>query len=502
MRAWLAIVIGKISAFVSRLLRIGGGSSLPGVLALRIEPRILFRLLEKSTLTSIIITGSNGKTTTSRMIAEVLEHSGVHIVWNRSGANMVSGIVSALIQGCDTWGRLMADAAVFEVDEANLRHAMGAIRPTIVVVTNCFRDQLDRYGEVDTTLELIRTALKDLPVESTLILNADDPLVASLASSTQCRVLFYGIEEAFPSEGGFSDSEHNLSGTLKTSKYRPQDARNCAACGTYYEYSSITYGHLGKYRCPRCGLSRPFPHFRALDIIPKGFEGSEFTMIYETPILPVTASPTIERCQVSGPHGSESDSFSVSVGLPGLYNVYNCLAAVACCLTLGISSETIKEGIAKCPGAFGRMETIMVGDKKILLTLVKNPVGFTEVIRTICSERVDKTLLICLNDNFADGRDVSWIWDADIELIAENPGLVHTVIASGLRAWDMALRLKYAGISEEKICVEHDLDKALEMGLGQVGPGETLYILPTYTALLEIRENIRGRSHAREFWRA
>ncbi|NPV54302.1 MAG: Mur ligase family protein [Firmicutes bacterium] len=518
MRLWLAIIVGKICAFASRLLKRGGGSSLPGSLARRIEPHILVRLLEKAgpALTSIIITGSNGKTTTARMVAEVLQHNGLRIVWNRSGANMVSGIISALIERCDIWGRLSADAAVFEVDEANLRHVVAAIRPRIILVTNCFRDQLDRYGEVDTTLGLIRAAIEDAPAGSLLLLNADDPLVASLASRSRCKTMFYGIEGldlALDLACGHAPG-HAQAGRVPDMNLS-HDARSCPNCGAYYEYSLITYGHLGKYRCPRCLSSRPAPDFLALNVVAQGAHGFTFTVGFE--------------------HDLEHDPVRASLGLPGLYNVYNCLAAVACCLLLDIPRRIIEEGIARSSSAFGRMETIPVGDRNVLLALVKNPVGFSEVIRTIVSEASEipgvrrrleapgiqgtqetqgalgaprapsKTLMVCLNDNFADGRDISWIWDVDMERLSRNPSFVRSIVASGTRAEDMALRLKYAGIDQEKIYIEPDLDKALELGLRNLAPGETLYVLPTYTALLEVREHIRRRrdaSHAREFWRA
>ncbi|HHV61950.1 MAG TPA: Mur ligase family protein [Firmicutes bacterium] len=504
MRLWLAIIVGKICAFASRFFKRGGGSSLPGSLARRIEPHILIRLLEKATpaLTSVIITGSNGKTTTARMVAEVLKHSGLRIVWNRSGANMVNGIISALIEKCSIRGRLCADVAVLEVDEANLRHVVADIKPGVILVTNCFRDQLDRYGEVDTTLALIRMALKDAPPGSTLLLNADDPLVASLASGSRCKTMFYGIESLDLTSGYTQDrntvtdmnanmnmgmntnmdaSDMNAS-NINASEYLPHDARSCPNCGAYYEYSLITYGHLGKYRCPRCLSSRPAPDFPALNVVAQGAHGFTFAVGFE--------------------HDSEYDSIGASLGLPGLYNVYNCLAAIACCLLLGIPKMIIEEGIAKSSSAFGRMETIQIGDRSVLLALVKNPVGFNEVIRTIASEGSNKTLIVCLNDNFADGRDVSWVWDVDMERLSRNPSFIRSIVASGTRAEDIALRLKYAGINQEKICIEPDLDRALELGLRKLAPGETLYVLPTYTAMLEIREHVRRRSHVREFWRA
>lgn len=474
MRLWLALIVGKICTLISRLSKQGGGSSLPGVLARRIEPRILRRLLERSAPRSVIITGTNGKTTTARIVAQILKRAGLSVVWNSSGANMMSGIVSALIEKCDVLGRLMADAAVFEVDEATLRHVVGDIRPEAIVVTNCFRDQLDRYGEVDTVLELIRVALKDMPAESTLILNADDPLVVSLARSSQGRILFYGLEDLGPAPESMVETD--------VDQYQLHDARNCPLCGARYEYSFVAYGHLGKYRCPKCQFGRPVPDFRATNITSQGAHGFRFT--------------------VALGEGPECGSLEASLGLPGIYNVYNCLAASACCLALGIPGRVIEEGIAQSSSAFGRMEKIQVCDRSVLIALAKNPVGFSEAVRSIMEEGSDKTILVCLNDNFADGRDISWIWDADIERLSRNSSSVRSVIASGTRADDMAVRLKYAGIPQEKISCRPDLSEALELGLSRVASGETLYILATYTAMLEIREHIRRRTAAVEFWRA
>lgn len=471
MKKQLAIFIGKLITLASRLFKMGGGSSLPGLIALRIEPRILSRLLENTHLNSVIVTGSNGKTTTCRMIAEVMKEEGLQVVWNRSGANLVSGIVSVLIEKADWLGRIQADAAVFEVDEATLRHVISAIKPNHVVVTNFFRDQLDRYGEVDTTRDLIRTALKDIPADSMLLLNVDDPLVASLAEGALCPVKTFGVK-------GFQAQESaNAPAT-----YQSKDARNCEHCGTAFEYEQVSYGHLGKYRCPHCGYARPSLQFAADDILLQGTHGSVFTVVSITESEP------------------EQTGMNISLSLPGLYNVYNGLTAAACCLSMGFNPTLIQKTVSNISSAFGRMETIRVGDKEILLALVKNPVGFSEVARTLALEGSHKTLLLCLNDQYADGRDISWIWDADVELLAEKADTFDTVVASGIRAWDMALRLKYAGIPEEKITVEPSLDKALKLGLSRVKPDETLYILPTYTAMLQIREHVRHLGKAREFW--
>ncbi|HEX2952728.1 MAG TPA: Mur ligase family protein [Bacillota bacterium] len=471
MRKLVAVWVGKVLTLISRVFHFGGGSSLPGKIALQIDPQLLSAFFAGRPLLSVVVTGSNGKTTTCRIIAEVLKKEGYHVVWNRSGANLITGITSALIEQSDFFGNVKADAGVFEVDEATMRLVMNAIKPTYVVVTNFFRDQLDRYGEVETTRNLIRSALEGISYQSFLILNADDPLVASLAESVTCDVKMFGIE-SLPIEGHTDAPNH----------YQIQDARNCARCGTAFIYDIEFYGHLGSYRCPNCGNARPAMRYSAKDIILQGIHGSVFTV-----------------------KENEMDSVppknvKISLALPGLYNVYNALAAASCCLSMGFDPDTIKIVISNMTSAFGRMERISVGEKIILLALVKNPVGFSEVVRTLVSEGENKTLLLCLNDDYADGRDISWIWDADVELLAENPIQFEKIVASGLRAWDMALRLKYAGIDEAKIVVEPILDKALRLSLKNLQNEDTLYILPTYTAMLQIREYIRHLGHAREFW--
>lgn len=472
MGTWFIILLAKFIMGLSRTLRLGGGSSLPGKVALRLDPRILERLRERADLRFVVVvTGSNGKTTTTRMIAGVLQGQGYRLIWNRTGANLTSGVVTAFVAACDLGGRVQADVAVLEVDEASLRRVIKPLQPSVVVVTNCFRDQLDRYGEVDTTVAYIRQALEALPPEAAVILNADDPLVAGLAEGLPQRVFYYGIEDSIPTEEEEQD--------------RPQDARTCRNCGAYYEYRTVVYGHLGKYHCPQCGASRPLPDFRAVQVLPQGEQGF--------------------LCGLDSAYGV----MKVSLGLPGLYNVYNCLGAAACCAVLGIPLSRIEAEIARSSAAFGRMEKIRLGEKEVLLVLVKNPVGFSEVLHTLFAKRGakenvpgrGKVLVVCLNDRLADGRDISWIWDVNMKPLAERADELRRVVVSGIRAGDMALRLKYAGIQPEKITVEPDMAKALELGLEATAPGETLYVFPTYTAMLEMREHVRKRSHQQEFWR-
>lgn len=473
MRLYLAIIAGKLCGFLSRALGAGGGTSLPGLLALRIEPRLIRRILNSTPLPRVLVSGSNGKTTTARMLAAMLEGCGMRVLWNRSGANLASGIASALVNACDFRGLPKADAAVLEVDEASLPRLADETKPQIVLITNCFRDQLDRYGEVDATVKMLWRAANTLPPHSLLLLNADDPLAAGLRDGSGCSVQFFGVESAGGTEDGAS--------AVQEADQRCVDARHCPACGSGYEYSFRTYGHLGQYRCPNCGRHRPDPEFRGVDLSdPRGAPGYAFTIEYGT--------------------AREPGWLPISLCVPGLYNVYNCLGAAACALNLGVPPATVQRCVEGLSSAFGRMESISIGDKRILLALVKNPVGFTEVIRTLTRGEQMQTLLLCLNDRPADGQDVSWIWDVDLELLVRNAGSVGKIIASGTRPWDMAVRLKYAGVDEARIMVRPNLSEALELGLAETRSGGTLFALPTYTALLKLRELIRRRAHAKAFW--
>lgn len=404
------------------------------------------------------MTGTNGKTTTTRMISAVLQKAGMRVIHNRSGANLITGIAVALVNSSSLSGEPRADVGLFEVDEAAFPAAVEKLRPRLCVITNLFRDQLDRYGEVDYLFRIWRETLASLPESSTVLLNADDPRVAHLGNGLAARVLHYGLEDA--SLGGISVPH-------------AADSRFCLRCGHPYDYEVVYYSHLGHYRCPSCGLSRPEPGLRVASSTLMGIEGSSLGL--------------------EGPAGS----MELHVKVPGIYNLYNAIAAAGAATVMGIDPAVTRAGIEGFSAAFGRVERIQLRGRQLFLALVKNPVGFTEVLSTILRQPGDKSLMIVINDKFADGTDVSWLWDVDFELLA---GRVAFATVSGIRAEDMAVRLKYAGVDAELITLERDTSRALQLSLERIPEGETLYLLPTYTAMLEVRGHLAAAGHALPFW--
>ena len=448
MRILIANLVAKMTRGSSRLTKRGGGTTLPGLLAEKIAPNIIPTLATKLPLGIILITGTNGKTTTAKMLATILEVSGLRVIYNSSGSNLSRGIASFLSKNSNLLGtKIKGDIAIFEIDEATMPEITKKVSPKLIVVTNLFRDQLDRYGELDKTANIIGSALKASP-DSTLLLNGDDPLVSSLQKHNQ-TVRFFGISDSI---------ETQSSGAI--------DSKNCLQCNTELTYANRYFGHLGIYECSNCGFKRP-----KLDYSLSGLR------------LSVDSSRALFV-------DSKINEASLEIRLPGLYNLYNALTASSIASELGVDIKIIQRSLKTVSAAFGRMETIKVGHKSISLLLVKNPTGFTQVIETLCYDNKPKSLFLLLNDRFADGTDVSWVWDAELELIKD---LVSNVVVGGIRAEDMHLRLKYAGFSLKDISIEKDTAKALDMALANIKEGETLYVLPTYTAMLELRKILFSR---------
>lgn len=458
-----AVWAGKLVSSLSRLLGLGAGSTYPGKIIRHIDPQALAKLASRFSHGTVMISGTNGKTTTSNMIAHILKKTGRRIAHNRAGANLITGLTASLLDSCNFLARLRADIGLFEVDEATVPLASQEIKPNFMLVTNFFRDQLDRYGELDYTASLIKKSLPNLASQGKILLNADDPLVANLGQGLRQKVLYYGIEdECVP----LTDTNQAV------------DVKYCVNCGDLYNYGTTFYGHLGKYQCGKCGNARPIPHIYASNL--------EFRSITNT------------FFRVTTPKGF----FEAEINLPGLYNIYNALAAVGCCLMLGLGLEEIKEGLESFKPAFGRMEQIEFTKNKALLILVKNPTGFNEVLRTMLIDPKPKNLLICINDNYADGEDISWLWDVDFEglLLARNE--INFALTSGIRGEDMALRLKYAGLASKKIGMEKNLKEALDRFMHKLEEGENLYILSTYTAMLEMRAIIQKKGFLKKYWEA
>ena len=443
----LGTALARLIRALTRRLGRGGGTTLPGRLLLRLEPRALDRLGRRLDEGAVLVSATNGKTTTSGMIAGILGRSGRHVVHNRAGSNMSWGVATALLDA----GRERGELGLFEVDEAWLPEVARALEPRTLLLANLFRDQLDRYGE----LELLADRWAEVAHEragAQLVLNADDPLIADLGRERE-HVVYYGVDDdsqALPELQHAADSKH------------------CRRCGTAYVYEAVYLGHLGRYRCPHCGRERPQPQVSARRVELHGMAGSDVRL----------ATPAGE--------------VDLHLPLPGLYNVYNAVAAAATALELGASLEQVRAGLEGTAAVFGRVETIPVGGRDVSILLVKNPAGANEVLRTLTLEDGELDLWIALNDRIADGRDVSWIWDADFELLA---GRVRRATCSGTRAEEMALRLKYAGI-EAAPAVDRDLGRSLDAAIASGDGGSALYALPTYTALLELRDLLAVRGVA------
>ena len=457
-----AISFARAAQLASRTLKRGGGSTIPGVVARRIDPKILTKLSKRLPLGSAAITGTNGKTTTTHMVGKILQTAGLRAVNNSTGANLVTGVTAAVVRDASLSGKPLSEMGLFEVDEANVPRVAAEAELKILAVLNLFRDQLDRYGELAYTGKVIASAFADLPRAGAVVLNADDPLVASLGGSTS-NPIFYGV-----------DAPGLDTGRLQ----HVADSKACPICGTPLDYEAVYMGHIGVYRCPRGDFSRPPLAYRASRVSLEGARGSTFLL--KTP-------------------KGESEA---KITLPGLYNVYNALAAAAVAGEAGVGLDDVVLGLREFGGAFGRVERIKAGDKEAFLLLIKNPVGFNEILRTFITDADARNVLIAINDNDADGRDVSWLWDVDFEMLADAGAEDETEISpftvSGLRANDMAVRLKYADLPVGPVIP--DRKEAIRTALEATPPGETLYVLPTYTAMLEIRKALGDMGYTHQFW--
>jgi UDP-N-acetylmuramyl tripeptide synthase len=444
---------------VSRL-RGGGASSAPGKVLMRLDPGAIGALGARLPRGSVLVSATNGKTTSSALLAGILERAGVSLVNNQTGANMAGGIASTLLAAARPGGRIAGELGLFEVDELWLDSLAAQLHPRAILLGNLFRDQLDRYGELETIADRWAAAVHTGPArDSTLVLNADDPAIADLGRERDAPVLYFGVE----------DDSLALPGMAHAA-----DAKHCRRCGAPYVFEAIYLGHLGHYHCPSCGQTRPAPTVTATRVTLQGVRAASFTL--QTP----------------------SGVAEVALALPGLYNVYNALAAAAMATSLEIGLPEIVAGLEATKAAFGRAETVHVGGREMQILLVKNPAGANEVLRTLALEPGEHDLLGVLNDKIADGRDVSWIWDADFELLA---GRVRQATCSGSRAPELALRLKYAGIDPARIRVQADLPTALrEAAADRSDPRTPLYALPTYTAMLALRELLVASGEASSAW--
>jgi UDP-N-acetylmuramyl tripeptide synthase len=446
----IGIAAARAAARLSRLVGAGGGTTVPGKVISALDPTALDRLARRLPLGCVLVSATNGKTTTSAMAREILAPR-VRLAHNASGANLVSGVTSTLLAAKS------AELGLFEVDEAALPEIARRARPRVVCLGNLFRDQLDRYGELEHLAQRWRETAQDLPPEAILVVNGDDPQVGDLARERPGSLVF-----------GLDDPRHSA-GELQ----HAADSKWCLRCGQPYEYAAAYVGHLGSYRCPACGHGRPELDIVAREIELRGLDGLDFTL--------------------GTPNGVER----VRLAVPGLYNVYNALAAASLAIALGTSLEEVKYGLERFGAAFGRFERIAIGERTLLLLLVKNPAGANEAIRTLVAGGGPRLAVLALNDAIADGRDVSWIWDVDWEPLLAG---LERVVVTGERAAELALRCKYGGFPAEAIEVVPSLERALDRGLELTPPGSDLVLLPTYTAMLALQGIVSDRGLARPYW--
>ncbi len=468
LRAVIAIFVGKILLHSCRILKLGSGSSLPGLIALKIDPDLVSKISRGFSDGVIVVTGTNGKTTSANQLRAILKRAGKRIVHNHTGSNLMRGIASVLVERSTLLGEPKGDIGLFEVDEATMTAAAERLRPKIILVTNLFRDQLDRYGELDKTAQVIEDAIGMLR-DATIFLNADDPLVAwmshgrKLARSEQSSegkrgayVVFFGLE----SRSAKFDATASI------------DSFKCPACRAELQFGNRHYGHLGSYRCGDCGFKRPQPDYEAKNIVLWGIEGSTFELI------------------------AGDKKLTITTNLPGLHNVYNALASCALALHLGVDGETVASALAETSAVFGRTEQIPIDGKRVYLMIVKNPIGLTQTINTAAP--LARNFLMILNDNYADGMDVSWIWDADLSALR---GDFNFIYASGLRAADMALRLKYEGLDMSKVKIVSSIESAFKRAVKETPQGEPLFVLATYSAMFQLRSSLARKGKSPSIWR-
>ena len=443
----ISILSAKFTLFLTKTI-LKGGTTFPGRVALKIDKNILSKISKGYKV--ILVTGTNGKTTTTSMIYNIIKESGHPVITNNTGANLFPGIVTTFVDSFKFGSKVKDNYAVIEVDEANLKYITEYITPEVITVTNLFRDQLDRYGEVYTTLNKILEGIYNVP-ETTLVLNGDESLLGKL--DLKNPVHFYGFDKAV-----------NDNKTIEINA----DAKFCKFCKTPYEYNFVTYNHLGDFYCPNCGYKRSDLMYAVTDII----------------------DINVDRSTV------KFNDLEVSINQSGTYNIYNGLCAYSIAKELGIADSAIKKSLENQSSSFGRQETINIEGKDVKIFLVKNPAGYNQSLDTICLNKEKFAAAFLLNDNYADGQDVSWIWDVDFEKLTETN--IDEVYISGLRAYDMAVRLKTAGLNPNKFVIEEQYEVLTEAIKN--GSCDKLYILATYTAMINYRKYLHSKGYIKNLW--
>ncbi len=435
MKIFFAILLGKLTIFFSRLFNLGNGSTWPGHLAFLINRNFIEDILKKNFQKKIIIiSGTNGKTTTVELIKFILGKKGIRVISNEEGANLLNGMASSIIKNCNFFGNFSQEVIVWETDEFNLPLIIKRISPDGVILLNLFRDQLDRYGEVNTIAHRWFNALKEIPNKTKIYLNGDDPQLMFLGKKLkkEKEIYFFGLDQSSMNE-----------------KEIPHDADSsfCPICGTKLIYNRIAYSHLGDFFCSRCRFKRE----------------------------------TVENFK----------NKKICYPLSGLFMKYNTHAVILFLMSFfNIEFNFINKNLRLFRPKFGRQEKIKIGRKDGFIFLVKNPASFNQAIKTVIGkekkEKIDYFLI--LNDRIPDGRDISWIWDVDFEKLSK----AGRIYIAGDRSFEMALRLKYDLIEEKKLTIFNDLKSAINY-LSQVRGKRKIYIFPNYSAMLELRKLLVGR---------
>ncbi len=450
-----AVACARAVGTLSRRLGKGGGTSAPGRVLLGVRPGAVGELAARLPDGTVMVSATNGKTTTSRLLGSCITAKGWSTVANSAGANLFFGVATALldpgiISGTTTFG-------VFEVDEFALPSVVDQVAPRVLLLMNVFRDQLDRYGELESILDSWAQMISRLPTTTTLVLNADDPAIAALDDGRH-PVVWFGLDDPSVASAQMAHAA---------------DSTRCRRCAHDLGYAWSTVGHMGEWACPQCGAHRPSRDVSATRV----------------ELLGVGAV----RLEMRTPQGS----ISTQVALPGLHNAYNVVAATAAALALGVEPEIIGAALAQADAAFGRAERVEIDGKSLVLLLAKNPAGANVTIQTVQLDPAPLHLLVSLNDRTADGRDVSWIWDVDYEMLL--PRIAHLTV-TGDRAYELALRFVYAGFPRERIQIELGAEAALDSALDALEGDGVLYVLPTYTAMLELRSILVNRGALRAYW--
>lgn len=464
LRALIALTSAKVCQFLLKTVTRGGGTALPGWVALTIDANLLTKVSKKIKHGSIIVTGTNGKTTTTRTLSSILKGAGFAVISNQAGSNLERGLISTASEHFKSLQRGKIDIAVWEVDEGFFPKIAPKINPKVVVITNLFRDQLDRYGEIDSVAHKWKTALENLSDQTWIVVNADDINVASLVVGSRPRTHFYGWSRG-----------------SQRKKALPHAAEThlCPRCGALLEIEDIFLSHYGTYYCPLCKYKSPELNTKIVSVKKMKVQKQLGNMVTQFTLK------SADRC------------LNFTSVLPGEYNLYNLAAAFSAATILSIDPKIITTAISALKPPFGRGEIIQFRGRVLKFLLTKNPAGFNEAINVLHETKGKKKLLLALNDEIADGRDISWIWDVDMEKLANQTSVV---VISGIRSEDLALRLKYANFYRESLVIEKDLSKAFKTLVALTKEGEMAYIIPTYTAMLQLRKALANWGVAPPIW--